>query len=210
MIQFKTTKKLFFNKYVNSLEISHIGAQFLRSRDFNGFKCHSLMQLSSVFPRIADCEEKKQLLDTVVSLFQEYEGQYKLCTEWTHIRIYTNNDAFLEKVSNIYKCATWFVQITRPKNDHIKQYLLSSTNCIVTKEKVFDYKVWIRPFSEFSEFVAFEQWASTIPKIKFCVKRWNQRGYFYASGDNTITMCKFFLCDKIVKIDKFIAEHELD
>lgn len=213
----KKTNKLFYDKYVYKLESTTPLALIYRERelskvrqtlnefdakvqkaggelDISGRWYKRLVKVDDIFANIQ-----------FLTLIEAESDEYCLRIEGNTVNLYTNNKELIDQVSYIKNFAT---ELTIPKSDKIKDYLLSNPDKVVVKEYTHKYKVIVGGLGhEAQNFVA---WANTIPKIKLSGKqRYLYDSYFYVTDLKVLGMCRLFLSKKIRKVQELVTEQEI-
>jgi len=131
------------------------------------------------------------------------QKDYVVRVEGNCLGIYTNEDSVISDINALGKIK----EISTPSNNSIKAFLLSNPNSIIAKKYTHKYRVTVNPLRESCE--NFHQWAEKIPSIKLLKRTYRTEGYFYAANENTLSMCKIFLGNKISRVNELFLENEI-
>lgn len=206
MIQFKTTKHLFRNKYHYKVVLTVPGASMFRSGDMKA----TLMLLNEVdlkntsttsfYRARVNSKEDLDYAYSLQKLLSKMEG-FELRVENPWISIYTDNkknvDALIKLDENRVK------YISRPEH-------AISAGTIILPKVDYEFKVTIGKTTH--ENHAFVEWAESNPKVKLtksCIKEmlkdqsWGG-SYFYLTGEKTLLVAKMHLGGSITKIERIL------
>lgn len=209
------TSKLFFDKYVFKIVITNpLSFEF---RDKNLSKV--LLQLEKIAKEVELSPSHRVFLNTWNKKIIHYEeckhainihnllsaepDNFTLRIESSHLGIYSNDEEFIKKIQDFGRV----IEISKPANDKIKDFLLKNPHCIVSKKYTHKYRITVNPLREAGP--DFHSWAENIPSIKLLKRTYRSEGYFYAANEKTLGLCRLFLGGKIRRIDTMYLESEI-
>lgn len=209
MIQFKETKKLFFNKYKYKIVLICQGCYVFRSNDWD--RAAERLRLKALSPEdktddyvpyfgkkpAVDINYCYDILDTLRSI-----DEYALRVENPWLTIYSNNKDDIDTIANLNPSKVKYVCIP---------YIELSENVIVMNDTPFQYRVTIgRGTLNCSSFV---DWANNNKNVRLTRKcqeyllsgrpRYNNL-VFYITGDNNLLLAKIHLGSNITKIEHIV------
>lgn len=213
----KTTKKLFFKKYLYKVAFNTPVSSFFRG---NRLKVTSA-QLFIISDRLDRAKtEKVQIgnynrhlvgkddISVAYSIVEQLEElkDYAIRVESKTLGIYFNDKEQLKRFTSIEHVN--IEEISIPENDEQASFLLGHPDAIFRKEYSHKYKVTIKAlFGGSDDFTA---WASKYDKIKLMPKnKYKYGGHFYVADDKMLSLCRLYLNDKLVKIETLVTSDEI-
>jgi hypothetical protein len=207
-MQFKTTTKLFQNKYQYKVVLVCSGAQHFRSGDFadildrlkkidldlNKARSTSRVNIKTV-EELEYAVKLAQILDKFTDIDIRVESPW--------ISIYTNNRKDLDAVIKLDKEKIKYIS-EPPKNSNL------NSDSIIMPKMNYDYRVTLGKTTQ--EHTAFLEWAENSTKCKLtksCIRdltksrSWGGT-HFYISGDNNLLFAKVHLGGSISKIERIV------
>lgn len=214
-MKFENTKKLYYNQYVNKIEITIPCARFLYGTDFTYFES----QFNNIDVRylegykdLKDLElsQIKKLMRSLIEILKDHQGEYKKVLGWFNLCMYTNNLTFTNKIIRLFKNSPECISITRPKNKKIRDFLLENKNVIINNNPKHDFKISLKQRGSSTEqYNSFIEWADRVENVKLVNRDEWRNGYFYVTTDKAVTMCQLFIGEKIRRIERFVRESEI-
>lgn len=214
----KKTSKLFFDKYALKVAVHTMLASNFRDNNLDHVS-RTILFYGDKFksPKVeyvphhnwpgrkvtrADFETCKVVYDLLRN-----EEDYQLRIESNCINIYSNKDSLIDTIVSSAKSHIYYV--SKPANDKIKDYLLSSKFKIVSKSKPeYQYKVTVNPLRDNVD--SFMDWGNSMAgKVRLLSAPKYSEGYFYALDSKVVTLCRLFLGSKIRRVDEIIHESEI-
>ena len=211
---YKQTSKLFFDKYVNKITLqTNLASEFRHknllktlariqalSRQIDK-SSSGKVQLSSFYTRYATVDDIFYV--TKVCDILKDELDFGLRVEGNSLGIYSNDDTVIDKLYALGKIKEY----SKPANNKIREFLLANPHSVIAKKYTHKYRITVNPLRDISE--NFHTWAEKIPSIKLLKRTYRTEGYFYASNEKTLGMCKIFLGNKIRRVDEMFLESEI-
>jgi hypothetical protein len=212
----KTTKKLFFGKFVNKVAVQTPLAGYFRgnkiertkldigivSKRLTDQKLQSVQiggSWSKTYAKIEDIQISREIITVLESL-----SDYTVRVEGWTLSIYSNDD-FIKNVTNIKNIH--IEETSQAADDKVKEFLLSSPKAIIRKEYTHKYKVTINALWDSAD--SFTAWADKLPKIKTTGNSYKFGGYFYVADEKTLSLCHIFLSDKVRKVEELVTSEEI-
>ena len=211
----KTTKKLFFGKFVNKVAIQTPLAGYFRGNKLDRIKLDinivsrritdklPTVQIggswSKKYANIEDIRIAREIVTVLESL-----PDYTVRVEGWSLSMYSNDD-IIKKVSNIKNIH--IEETSQAADDKIKEFLLSTPKAIIRKEYTHKYKVTVNALWDSAD--SFTSWAGKLPKIKTTGNNYKFGGYFYVADEKTLSLCHIFLSDKVRKVEKLVTFEEI-
>jgi hypothetical protein len=211
----KTTKKLFFGKFVNKVAVQTPLSGYFRGNKLESTK----LDIGIVSRRITDKQQSVQIggswskkyasIDDVriareIVTVLESLDDYTVRVEGWSLSIYANDDV-IKKVTNIKNIH--IEETSQAADDKLKEFLLSSPKAIIRKEYTHKYKVTINALWDAAD--SFTAWADKLPKIKTTGNSYKFGGYFYVADEKTLSLCHIFLSDKVRKVEELVTSEEI-
>jgi hypothetical protein len=211
---YKQTSKLFFDKYVYKISLNTVLASEFRYKNLP----RTIAKIQAIASQIEKTKDGKIQLGTYYRKFVntndifhvsnlcnilKSQSDYGIRVEGECLGVYTNDDTVIANIEKLGKIR----DISKPANDVIKNFLLTTPNSIIAKKYTHKYRVTVNPLRDASE--NFHRWAEKIPSIKLLRRTYHTEGYFYAANEKTLGMCKIFLGDKIRRVDEMFLESEI-
>ena len=217
MLLISKTEKLFFNKYTHKLAVHTPLAGYFRSKKFKETQL-LINELSEKFDMLkvsrikvnkfrGDSISVRELFTAqrLLDVLRASNEDYHLRVESDHLGIYTSSSEFLDSIFKIKDIQ--LVELSRPEDEQSAKLLLEGHNLIIKKSYEYKYKVAVKALYNDGE--AFVKWASTMNNIKTSSSRsYKWGGNFYVKDDKTLTVCRLYLGDKIIKINEFVTKDE--
>ncbi len=211
----KTTKKLFFGKFVNKVAVQTSLAGYFRGNKLDKIK----LDINIVSRRITDKLQSVQIGGSWSKKYAKIEDvqialeivgilesltDYTLRVEGCTLSIYSNDDV-IKKVTNIKNIH--IEETSQAADDKIKEFLLTTPKAIIRKEYTHKYKVTVNALWDSAD--SFTTWADKLPKIKTTGNTYKFGGYFYVADEKTLSLCHIFLSDKVRKVEKLVTFEEI-
>jgi hypothetical protein len=211
----KTTKKLFFGKFVNKVAVQTSLAGYFRGNKLDKIK----LDINIVSRRITDKLQSVQIGGSWSKKYAKIEDvqialeivgilesltDYTLRVEGWTLSIYSNDDV-IKKVTNIKNIH--IEETSQAADDKIKEFLLTTPKAIIRKEYTHKYKVTVNALWDSAD--SFTTWADKLPKIKTTGNSYKFGGYFYVADEKTLSLCHIFLSDKVRKVEKLVTFEEI-
>jgi hypothetical protein len=211
----KTTKKLFFGKFVNKVAVQTSLAGYFRGNKLDKIK----LDINIVSRRITDKLQSVQIGGSWSKKYAKIEDvqialeivgilesltDYTLRVEGCTLSIYSNDDV-IKKVTNIKNIH--IEETSQAADDKIKEFLLTTPKAIIRKEYTHKYKVTVNALWDSAD--SFTTWADKLPKIKTTGNSYKFGGYFYVADEKTLSLCHIFLSDKVRKVEKLVTFEEI-
>ena len=216
MSKYLNTNKLFYDKYVYKVALDCKLALYFRGNDLDStrltlesfreemeFKGTQSMFVGHSYHRTSvDMAEvvRALVLITVLESIDDYHIRVE-----RGISIFSNNESMLDTLQELY--GTLCREVCRPKDDKVKEFLLTNPKAIIRNEYTHKYKVTVNPLGSTAD--DFKTWAKNLPKINHVSKNYRYGGYFYIADLKTLSMCRLFLGDKIRRIDELRSISEI-
>jgi len=194
MIQYKTTRQLFNNKYQYKIVLVCSNSQYFRSGD-------PATIAESLTKAVRPKEDISYGLQLVSKLNKMQDYNIRVESPW--ISLYTNSKADVDRLKDIDPDKVKYI-CQPPANTKLEEGVVIMTNTD------FDYKVTLGKTS--SENTAFIDWASSNKKVKLTkscardlkkIRSWGGT-HFFISGDNNLLLAKMHLGGSISKVEKII------
>lgn len=214
---YKTTKtsKLFFDKFVNKVTVVTPVASEFRNNNLE----YTKTALANLLLRILQSDSgsvsvtawTKRMVNqndikvavALCDLLSKTKSSYCIRVEGSWLGIYSNDEALIDDIISFSTVR----EVAKPASSKIKDFLLSNPNSIISNKYTHKYKVTVNPLKESS--ANFHSWAEKIPTIKLLKRTYRAEGYFYASNEKTLGMCRLFLGNKLRRIDTLYLESEI-
>jgi hypothetical protein len=212
----KTTKKLFFGKFVNKVAIQTPLAGYFRGNKLGKIK----LDINIVSRRITDKLQSVQIGGSWSKKYAKIEDvqialeivgilesltDYTLRVESSTLGLYSNDIDFIKKVTSIKDIH--IEETSQAADDKVKEFLLSSPKAIIRKEYTHKYKVTVNALWDSAD--SFTSWADKLPKIKTTGNSYKFGGYFYVADEKTLSLCHIFLSDKVRKVEELVTSEEI-
>ena len=213
----KKTNKLFYDKFVYKVEAQTPLGTLYHERDLSKVRLKlneydtkvqaagGELDLSARWYRRVVTTDDIFANIQFLTLLEAETDPFSIRVEGNTVGIYTNNKAFVDQLSYI----KGFVrELTVPKSDKVRDYLLANPDKVVVKNYTHKYKVIVGGLGHEAEnFVA---WAENMPKIKLAgKKKYLYDSYFYVTDLKVLGMCRLFLSKKIRKVQELVTEQEI-
>lgn len=215
----KTTKKLFYDKFVYKISVITKLASNFRGGDIDATQ----YSISHLVQEMEYRGETERLMGhrwnaSTVSI-QEIRRDlatahliaglkdYFVRVEGDILSLYTNDESVIDTVSELYEDRYSIREVWRPENDKIKEFLLANPKKIIRPEYSHKYKVTVNSIPDVT---AFKDWAEKLPKLKVMPKNnYVIGGYFYVADEKTLSLCRLFLGDRIRRVDELRTISEI-
>jgi hypothetical protein len=209
------TSKLFFDKFVNKVTVVTPVASEFRNNKME----YTKTSLANLSLRISKSENKSisvtawtkrmvnetdiKLAVALCNLLANTKSDYAIRVEGPWLGIYSNDDALIDNIvaNNMVK------EVSKPASSKVRDFLLANPNSIISNKYTHKYRVTVNPLKESS--ANFHSWAEKIPTIKLLKRTYRTEGYFYASNEKTLGMCRLFLGNKLRRVDTLYLESEI-
>jgi hypothetical protein len=212
----KTTKKLFFGKFVNKVAIQTPLAGYFRGNKLERTKLDigiwrkrlTDQKLQSIqiggswskkYAKIEDILIAREVVTVLESL-----TDYTVRVEGSTLSMYSN-DNIIKKIINIKNVC--IEETSQAADDKVKEFLLSKPKAIIRKEYTHKYKVTINALWDSAD--SFTTWADKLPKIKTTGNSYKFGGYFYVADEKTLSLCHIFLSDRVRKVEELVTSEEI-
>ena len=213
----KKTNKLFYDKFVYKVEAHTPLGTIYHERDLSKVRLKlneydtkvqaagGELDLSTRWYRRVVTTDDIFANIQFLTLLEGETDPFAVRVEGNTVGIYTNNKSFVDQLSYI---KDFVREVTVPKSDKVRDYLLANPDKVVVKNYTHKYKVIVGGLGHEAEnFVA---WAENMPKIKLAgKKKYLYDSYFYVSDLKVLGMCRLFLSKKIRKVQELVAEQEI-
>lgn len=210
-MQYKQTKKLFYDTYQYKIVLVCAGAAWFRNKDWDYAESMlgkvDLVKNSAQHPNYTRYNgtsiKTKEDLDYALNLLKTLRKleDVDLRVESPWISLYTNTEKNIDKVTKLDVARIKYVSIPA------KDTTLEAGTVILPKVN-FDYKITMgRTIQSYTTFI---EWADTSTKLKLtktCRKQLSNHGswggsYFYVTGDKNLMLTKMHLGGTIAKIER--------
>lgn len=212
----KKTNKLFFDRYAYKVSILTPVAAFFRGKKLLDTQ-RSLNELSNKFDsgiegkiRVGHTWSKKYagvsdvLVATKIIEILATIDDYTLRVEGSILGVYVNNEELVDKISSINSII--LREISKPENVTTKELLLSRPKIIIRKDYTHKYKITLKPLSDE---LTFREWAGKMSKIKINSSSYRYGGYIYVADGKTLSICRLYLGNKVVKVEELVSHSEI-
>lgn len=195
------TTSLFFDKYVFKITLSlddiNVASMF---RGFNvKYIESSLEQLNKGIMR-PKVPIDYPFVNRFFCLLTSQPVLFTVSVEWDRVRIYSNCEKFTKQLINLDKSKV--IEFSKPKNDKIKQLLLTTKNVIIRPKCEFDFLLKIKTYDDYEKFY---QWGSNNSSFKFLPGSKS----VYVKNEKNLNLCKLYLGSAIQRIDSIIIASQI-
>jgi hypothetical protein len=213
----KTTKKLFFGKYVNKVAIRIPVARYFRgnklektgsdiatlNNKFNN-RAHQQVQVGGSWSRSYASIKDIQIANEIIAVLKSLSS-YAIRVDSSTLGVYSNDIDFINKITAIKDIH--IEETSQAADDKIKEFLLTTPKAIIRKEYTHKYKVTVNALWDSAS--SFTTWADKLPKIKTTRNSYQFGGYFYVADEKTLSLCHIFLSDKVRKVEELVTSEEI-
>lgn len=229
-MKFKETNKLFYKKFVYKFEIPGINPYYLQKQEFRKYKVnmfreyrylksnkyHSPLE-TALYHKIKSKEHYSlrtflKIHFTLADLLQLHSSDCKFVAGYESMFLYTNSDQLYSDLINFF--STYIeLEVTRPKTEKIKNFLLNNPNAIVNNTTNHRYKVSFKSLShkDSNELTKFIEWAINTKNVKIRDYFFDyDLRYFYVDDYKSISMCQLMVGNLIRRVQEFVTEDMID
>lgn len=214
----KTTKKLFFNKYLNKVAIHTPLARFFRGNNLKTLEAQLIIfedklskakgarvNISPYHNRSLAGADDLSIAYKLMLLLTELKD-YSVRVESDTLGVYFNQPEYIDKFTSIDKID--IEEVSEPDSEEQAKYLLENPDVIFRKDYTHKYKVTVKPLWNDSE--DFRIWASKYDKIQLMpANQYKFGGHFYVADDKMLSLCRLYLANKLTKVEKLVTLAEI-
>ena len=197
-MKIKETRKLFYGKYVYKIQLETFSIE----------STHALMALIRGMPYFGNIVKFNNLPDEVVecmfiiaSILNSYV--YKIRAERKRISVFTNNHTLVHKLAN---CIYDIHVLSRPRNQKVKQFLLTHKNIIIDWFTYYKFKVTMKHFTTDAELYRFIAWVRKSPGLH--LGAFNPPS-IYIESKKHLLLAQVYLGSDITKIEEIVHYNNL-
>lgn len=197
----KNTTSLFFDKYVFKVTVAlddlHIASIF---RGFNVKYIESMLKQLNNGTLTTRVPIDYVFVNQLFCLLTSIRHPFSVSVEWNRVRIYSNSEAFMNQIINLDKSKV--VEFSKPKNDKIKQLLLTTKNVIIRPKCEFEFLLKIKTYNAYKKF---ENWGQSNPAFKFL----SGSNSVYINNEKNLNLSRLYLGSAIQRIDSIVIESQI-
>jgi hypothetical protein len=210
-MQYKTTRKLFKNKYQYKIVLTVKGAQLFRTGDMDT-ALDGLKQVT-LAPQSISSNWRNTYIKTQEDLDYAFKLQaavakmtdHEIRVESPWLTVYTNSKKDIKTLTDLDENNVKYIS-SPPTNSSLSQ------DTIIMPKMNYEYRVTLgKTTQEHSTFISWAENNAKLKLTKSCirdlekVRSWGGK-YFYITGDNNLLMAKMHLGGSIAKIERIVKE----